>query len=208
MGTVVAWGDDTFGQTTLPGNIGLVTAVAAGFGHSLALRTNGTVVAWGQDSQGQARIPTDLSSVVAIAAGAAHSVALTSAGQVICWGDNTWGQATVPAGLTNAMAIAAGDLHTLALDRNGKIWAWGDATAGQTNLNGRTGTRILAGATASGWTSTSGQFRTVGRPGLTNLTGIVGFAAREDQGLLLHRNGAVTATPGSTGNPHARPRRR
>jgi alpha-tubulin suppressor-like RCC1 family protein len=201
VGTVVAWGDDTFGQTTLPGGIGPVTAVAAGFGHSLALRTNGTVVAWGQDSQGQARIPTDLSSVVAIAAGAAHSVALTSAGQVICWGDNTWGQATVPAGLTNAMAIAAGDLHTLALDRNGKIWAWGDATVGQTNLNGRTGTRILAGATASGWISASGQFRTVGRPGLTNLTGVVGFASREDQGLLLHRNGAVTATPGSAGNP-------
>ena len=201
VGTVIAWGDDTFGQTTLPGGIGPVSAVAAGFAHSLALRTNGTVVAWGSDSRGQARVPTDLTGIVAIAAGAAHSVALTTEGRVLCWGDNTRGQSSVPTGLTNAVAIAAGDLHTLALDGNGKVWAWGDSTAGQTTLQGRTATRILTGAMASGWINASGQFRTVGTPGLTNLTGVVGFASRNDLSLLLHRNGAVSTPGGSSGPP-------
>ena len=201
VGRVVAWGDNLFGQATLPADIGPAMAVAAGFGHSLALRTNGTVVAWGLDSRGQARVPTNLAAVVAIAAGAAHSVALTADGRVVCWGDNAWGQAAVPAGLTNAVAIDAGDLHTLALDRNGRIWAWGDTNAGQTLANGRTATRILAGTTASGWTGTSGRFQTMGQPALTNLTGVVGFASRDDMALLLHRNGAVAAAPGSSGTP-------
>ena len=201
QGQVIAWGDNTFGQSTIPSGIGPVFAVAAGFGHSLALQTNGTVIAWGLNSQGQARIPTHLTNAVAIAAGAAHSVALTAEGQVICWGDNTRGQATVPIGLTHAVAIAAGDLHTLALDKNGRIWAWGDASAGQTNLNGRTGTRIGAGASSSGWISSSGQFRTVGRPELSNLSGVTRFASREDQTLLLYRNGAVQSAPGSAGTP-------
>lgn len=201
VGTVIAWGDSTFGQTAVPSGIGPVTAVAAGFGHSMALRTNGTVVAWGLDSQGQIRVPTNLTGVVAIAAGAAHSVALTGDGQVLCWGDNSRGQASVPLALTNAVAVAAGDLHTLALDKNGKIWAWGDSTAGQTNLNGRTGSRIWAGVSASGWTGSSGQFRTVGNPGLTNLNGVAGFVSREDLGLLLFRNGAVMPVPGASGTP-------
>ena len=201
QGYVIAWGDNTFGQSTIPSGIGPVFAVAAGFGHSLALQTNGTVIAWGLNAQGQAQIPTNLTSAVAIAAGAAHSVALTPEGQVLCWGDNSRGQATVPTGLTNAVAIAAGDLHTLALDKNGRIWAWGDTSAGQTNLNGRTGTRIGAGATTSGWISSSGQFRTVGRPELSNLSSVTRFASREDQTLLLYRNGAVQSAPGSAGTP-------
>lgn len=196
-GTVIAWGDDTFGQSTVPAGLGPVTSVAAGFAHSLALRTNGTVVAWGSDAEGQARVPTDLTRAVAIAAGAAHSVALTEDGQVVCWGDNSRGQASVPVGLTNAVAIAAGDLHTLALDANGRIWAWGDASSGQTNLHGRSAMRIVGGAMSSGWIGTSGRFQTVGQPGLTNLTGVVGFASREDQALLLHRTGTVSSASGS-----------
>ena len=48
-GTVVAWGDNGYGQTTVPvaAQSG-VTAIAAGGYHTVALKNDGTVVAWGR----------------------------------------------------------------------------------------------------------------------------------------------------------------
>lgn len=68
-GTVIAWGDDEFGQTDLPSGLAEVKAIAAGRDHSLALRANGTVVAWGKDDKGQTDVPAGLSGVIAVAAG-------------------------------------------------------------------------------------------------------------------------------------------
>jgi alpha-tubulin suppressor-like RCC1 family protein len=48
-GTVVAWGcgTDDLGQCSVPSGLSGVTAIAAGYYHSLAVRGDGTVVAWG-----------------------------------------------------------------------------------------------------------------------------------------------------------------
>src|ERR1035437_102550 len=47
-GTVVAWGRNVEGQTNVPAGLsGVVTAIAAGYYHTVALKTNGTVGAWG-----------------------------------------------------------------------------------------------------------------------------------------------------------------
>ena len=46
-GRVVAWGSDSYGQSTVPDGLSDVTAIAAGNAHSLALKSDGTVVAWG-----------------------------------------------------------------------------------------------------------------------------------------------------------------
>jgi acyl dehydratase len=43
---VVAWGDNSYGQTTVPEGLTQVVAIAAGVHHSLALKVDGTVVAW------------------------------------------------------------------------------------------------------------------------------------------------------------------
>src|SRR5450756_552750 len=47
---VVAWGDNTSGQITVPAGLSGVAAIAAGLYHSLALRSDGTVVAWGDNT--------------------------------------------------------------------------------------------------------------------------------------------------------------
>src|SRR6185503_3877602 len=88
--------------------LGNVVAVAAGGGHSLALKMDGTVVAWGWNSDGQVNVTAGLSDVVAIAGGYRHSVALKQDGTVVAWGANQNGQSNVPAGLTNVVAIEAG----------------------------------------------------------------------------------------------------
>ena len=133
---VVAWGDNFYGQATVPGDLSGVMAVAAGSLHSLALKSDGTVVAWGNNYFGQATVPAELSDVTGVAAGYAHSLALKSDGTVVAWGLNTDGQATVPGDLSGVMAVAAGDLHSLALKSDGTVVAWGDDFYGQATVPG------------------------------------------------------------------------
>ena len=75
-GTVVAWGSDLFGETTVPAGLVDVVQVAAGTYHTVALKRDGTVVAWGANYSGQATVPAGLVDVVQVAAGYEHTVAL------------------------------------------------------------------------------------------------------------------------------------
>jgi len=124
-GTVTAWGDDLFGESSVPSGLSGVTAVSAGEWHSMALRADGTVTAWGDDNHDQATVPAGLSSVVAISAGFFHNLALKSDGTVVGWGYNADGQAVAPAGLSGVTAIAAGGFHSLALKSDGTVVGWG-----------------------------------------------------------------------------------
>jgi hypothetical protein len=127
-GHVVAYGNNSFGQTNVPINLTNAVAIAAGFYHSLALKSNGTVVAWGNNSSGQTNVPTGLTNVVAIAAGSYFNMALRANGTVVVWGSNSFGLTNVPAYLTNVTAIAAGGATCLAVV--GSSPAAGTALAG------------------------------------------------------------------------------
>ena len=113
-GTVVAWGNNWYGQIEVPGTIqGSVRAVSAGVFYSVALLKDGSVVAWGKNEYGQSTVPAGAkTNVVAIAAGGVHVAALKADGSVITWGlGNT---ATVPV-FQGMSAIATGRFHTLGL---------------------------------------------------------------------------------------------
>ena len=113
-GTVIAWGENSFGQTNVPSDLTNVVGIAAGGGHNLALEASGTVVAWGGLGT-EGTVPAGLSNIVAIACGLEHNIALRQDGTVVAWGDNTYGQTNVPPGLTNVTAVAAGVGHNLVL---------------------------------------------------------------------------------------------
>ena len=66
-GTVFAWGDNTFGQSTVPAGLSNVIAIAAGRSHSVALKSDGTIISWG--ASGQTNLPRSLTDIVAVAAG-------------------------------------------------------------------------------------------------------------------------------------------
>ena len=53
LGTVIAWGDNVDGQSTVPSGLSGVTAIAAGELYSLALTGDGGVVAWGLTASGR-----------------------------------------------------------------------------------------------------------------------------------------------------------
>src|SRR6185503_11571583 len=76
--SVLAWGNNDYGQTPAPfaAQSG-VTAIAAGWVHTVALRNDGSVVAWGGNDTGETTVPVVAQSgVTAVAAGGGHTVAL------------------------------------------------------------------------------------------------------------------------------------
>jgi alpha-tubulin suppressor-like RCC1 family protein len=173
-GTVLAWGNNANGQlgdgsTTqknspvpVGGLTGVVTAVAAGNDHTVALTSDGTVWAWGSNIFGQLGDGTTtdsatpvtvggLSGVTTIAAGFDHTVALKNDGTVWAWGNNSKGQlgqyATATpfskspvqvgavTGFPSVTAIAAGQAYTVVLRIDGTVWAWGSNSSGQLGNN-------------------------------------------------------------------------
>jgi len=65
----VIWGDSLHDEAIPPDTLKTQKALAAGYSHCLALKTNGTVVGWGSNQYGELDIPPDFTNVVAIAAG-------------------------------------------------------------------------------------------------------------------------------------------
>ncbi len=135
MGTsVVAWGNNDYGQCDVPAGLSDAVTIAAGSAHNVALKGDGTVIAWGNNDYGQCNVPVGLNNVTAVSAGDFHTVALRSNGTVIAWGRNEYGQCNVPVGLNNVTAVSAGDFHTVALKSDGTFTAWGRNDSGQCNM--------------------------------------------------------------------------
>jgi len=199
---IYVWGSSFYGQTNVPPWLTNVKAMAAGYNHSLALRSNGTVVAWGDNSLGQTNGHVSLTNIMAVAAGEYHNVALRSNGTVFAWGgNNNSGQLNVPAGLSGIVAISCGANHSMALRSNGTVVAWGRNFNGETNVPvGLTNvTAISAGdthclalrrnGTVVAWgDNDSGQTNTP-----ASLTNIMAIAAGYHHNLAVRSNGTVVA---------------
>jgi hypothetical protein len=200
-GTVVAWGDNRDGQATVPVGLSGVTAIAAGWDHTVALKGDGTVVAWGKNISGQTTPPVGLSEVMAIAAGMRNTLALKSDGTVVAWGGNAFGETGIPSGLSGVTAIAAGQDHTVALKSNGTVVAWGDNGFGQTtvpaDLSGVTA--IAAGrdhtvALKSDGTVVAWGDNRYGQTTVpTGLSGVTAIAAGQNYTVALRSDGTVVA---------------
>ncbi|PAW76968.1 MAG: hypothetical protein B9S33_20500 [Pedosphaera sp. Tous-C6FEB] len=200
-GTVVAWGHNHLGQTTVPAGLTGATAVAAGESHSAALRADGTAVSWGDALYGQSSVPAGLNGVTAIVAGYYHTVGLKNDGMVVAWGYNDNGQTTIPAGLSGVVAIAAGNYHTVALKNDGRVVAWGNNDNGQTTVPAGLSAvmSIAAGGyhtvglkndgTVVAWGDNAYGQTTV-PPGLS---GVVAIAAGERHTVTLKNDGVVVA---------------
>ena len=204
---VIAWGDNSEGQTRVP-SLENVIAVAAGAEHSLALTSAGTVVAWGDNASGQSTVPTAaLTGVTQIAAGFNHNVVRMSDGTLLAWGASGYGQTTIPDGITTATKVAAGSLHSLALLQNGTVVAWGDTTFGRSNVPdsltgvtaiaaGESHSLALSAGTVVAWGSNAAGQTTVPAAALSGITAI---AAGWNHSLALKSDGTVLAWGLNTG---------
>lgn len=170
-GTVYGWGDNLYGQLGLgftnpnyfetPQQItGLngvvITMIAAGDSHSMALAATGDVYTWGRGASGRLglgdtdnrSVPTligTLNDIMRIAAGDNHSLAGDVDGNLYVWGDNGFGQLglddanprNAPEQLTalaDISRITAGHNNSFAVDGDGNLYAWGQNTTGELGL--------------------------------------------------------------------------
>lgn len=128
--------------------------ITTGFGHTLAIKTNGTLWAWGLNNAGQlgdgtnnpnSIVPIQIGTATNwqfISVGAEHSLAIKTDGTLWAWGRNSEAQlgdgtnnnSNVPIQIgidNNWVAVSAGSEHNLAKKSNGTLWAWGGNTYGQ-----------------------------------------------------------------------------
>jgi len=91
-GSIVSWGEDSFGQVSNTPSGTRFTQVAAGGFHSLALRIDGSVVSWGNDSNGQVSNSPGGVGFELVAAGLGHSLALRTDGSIKSWGYDGYGE--------------------------------------------------------------------------------------------------------------------
>ena len=118
-GTVLACGDDSFGQCGV-GSLHDVKAVAAGAYHTVALHSDGTVSALGRNTEKQC----DTSSwrdVTAIAASDYATFGLTKGGRLLCTGFYDYSEPRQWPGLS---AVAGGSYNLAALRSDGTVWTF------------------------------------------------------------------------------------
>ncbi len=205
-GTIHAWGRNGDGQSTIPSGLTNVVSIAAGYSHTIALRSDGTVYAWGLNDDGQCKVPAGLTNVVAIAGGGSHTVALKADGTVVAWGKNHRNQATPPPDLDGVVAIAAGWEFSVALKGDGRVVAWGGNESDQSKVPPglhnvvaiTTGcwhaVALKADGTVAAWGTDSQGQRTV-PAGLDNVAAI---AAGSYHTVALKRDGTVVAWGGNS----------
>ena len=194
-GTVVAWGDNTWGQlgtgTTLPtanptrvAGLGAgsgIAQVAAGRGVSAARRTDGTVLTWGLASVVPVAVafPGSSSPAQEVFAAENRAAAVLADGSLWVWQDSrtTAGQVVD----TGVRSLASGSEHLLLLMADGGVFSFGSNTRGQ----------LGDGTTTSHLDVDTSGFAAVA--GLGSGSGVVAVAASGVSSYALLADGSVLA---------------
>lgn len=134
-----------------------VTQLAAGGGHTCAIKTDGTLWCWGTNDRGQLgsdlgndhHTPIQIAEIGTaakqVSAGYNFSCALKTDGTVWCWGAGNIGQlgdglgtdSTAPVQVTalgtNVASVVSDHdgLHSCAIETDGSVWCWGGNAYGQ-----------------------------------------------------------------------------
>ena len=167
-GKVFTWGDNTYGQlgngtvttsdepveVTFPEGT-IITQIAAGENHNVALDSNGNVWTWGRNNNyqiGNTRenqyTPykvSNLPKIIKIAAGNNNTMVITENNELYAWGLNAYGDLGLGTytnkvlpkkvkGVHDIIDISGGKSHYIVLNRAGEVFATGSNLYGQLGI--------------------------------------------------------------------------
>ncbi len=198
-GTVVATGDNDYGQCDVSGWTDIV-AIDCGSFHTVGLKADGTVVATGNNKYGQYDYVEYWTDIVAIACGGWHTVGLRADGTVVVTGENDDGQCDMTEWSGVIVSIACGSVHTAGLKSDGTVVATGDNKYGQCDVSGWTEIVAIAcgdygtfGLKSNGTVVATGD-NDYGQCDVSGWTEIVAIACGDYGTFGLKSNGTVVAT--------------
>ena len=171
--------------------------VAAGWYHTVGLKSDGTVVAVGSSCGWECDVD-GWTDIVEVAASGYHTVGLKSDGTVVAVGYNYDGQCNV-GGWTDIIQVAAGGYHTLGVKSDGTVVAVGRNDYGQCDVGGWTDIIQVAadwyhtvGLKSDGTVVAVGQHY-YGQCDVGGWTDIIQVAAGREHTVGLKSNGTVVA---------------
>ena len=162
------WGYNYYGQlgqntttnVSSPVQVGTSswTAVAGGYYHTAAIRSDGALFTWGYNNNGQlgqlefavlqpvsSPVQVGTSSWTAVVGGYYHTAAIRSDGALFTWGQNNYGQlgqntitnvsSPVQVGTSSWTAVGGGYYHIAATRSDGALFTWGQNNYGQLGQN-------------------------------------------------------------------------
>ena len=167
-GKVFTWGDNTYGQlgngtvktsdepveVTFPEGT-IITQIAAGENHNVALDSNGNVWTWGRNNNyqiGNTRANqytpykvSNLPKVIKISAGNNNTMVITENNELYAWGLNAYGDLGLGTytnkvlpkkvkGVHDIIDISGGKSHYIVLNRAGEVFATGSNLYGQLGI--------------------------------------------------------------------------
>lgn len=132
-GSVVAWGDNSEGQTNVPLGLKGVSAVTASSGASLAIKRDGKVIAWGSATDPLMAYPSDLADVRSVVAGNQFGMALKGNGQIVFWGPQAMALTAQHNAPNDVTSISANLANATALAADGRFTAWGAPEVSRTS---------------------------------------------------------------------------
>ena len=83
--SVRCWGDNVYGQTVVPSDLGPVRSLSVGSQHVCAAPVEGDIRCWGDNTYSQLNVPVGLGNVLQVKSGGFHSCAMDGT-NLICWG--------------------------------------------------------------------------------------------------------------------------
>lgn len=194
---VVAWGDNSSGQTNVPPDLTNAVAIASGATFNLALKSDGTVVEWGDNAF---NVPVGLTNVTDITCSSWVCLALKADGTVEGWGANWNGQAD-GSGLSNVVALATAEGESMAVLRDGTVVPWGGTwrapVSGDTNnvraiaADGNSDEDVFHLLHRDGTVTTYGSFFDGYVLPPSDLSNAVSVATGDDRAMALRSDGTV-----------------
>ena len=198
-GTVVAAGDNSFGQCNVS-NWKNVIAISARSNQTVALLSDGTVVETGtRYGNADVSMARNWKDMISISSGDNHIIALRKNGKPFGCGANQKGQCDVLP-WNNIIDIAAGYYHTLGLRKDGTVVAVGDNKHGECNVAEWTNIKAIAvgpthsvGVRSDGTVIATGK-NDYGECNVENWSQIIAVKACQRYTMGLRSDGTVILT--------------